>query len=55
VLGCAAAFFVTITVYLIYVRRMNKLLAGTPEQQRQAMKSGVTKQQVELDWRYIGY
>ncbi|KAI1214722.1 major facilitator superfamily domain-containing protein [Annulohypoxylon truncatum] len=54
-LGCNIAFFITITAYLIYVRRINKLLSGTPEQQRRAMKSGVTQQQIDLGWRYIGY
>lgn len=53
--ACAAAFLITITGYLFWVRRMNKLLGGSEEEQRQAMKSGVTAQQVELGWRYIGY
>lgn len=55
VLGCSFAFFVTITVYRFHVRRMNRFLDGTPEQQARAMKSGVTQQQVDLGWRYIGY
>ncbi|KAI0884330.1 major facilitator superfamily domain-containing protein [Annulohypoxylon maeteangense] len=54
-LGCTIAFFITITGYSIYVRRINKLLSGTPEEQRRAMKSGVTQQQIDLGWRYIGY
>lgn len=48
-------FFITITGYLWHVRNMNKLLGGTPEQQARAMKSGVTQQQIDLGWRYIGY
>ena len=55
VLGCAVAFFLTITGYLIHVRRMNKLLGGTPDEQRRAMKGGVTQQQVNMGWRYIGF
>ncbi|OCF56125.1 hypothetical protein L486_06066 [Kwoniella mangroviensis CBS 10435] len=55
VLGCTISFMITITLYKTYVQRMNRLLGGTPEQQRQAMKSGVTQQQVDLGWRYIGY
>ncbi|WWD06976.1 hypothetical protein V865_005073 [Kwoniella europaea PYCC6329] len=55
VLGCTISFMITITLYKMYVQRMNRLLGGTPEQQRQAMKSGVTQQQVDLGWRYIGY
>ncbi|XDG02420.1 hypothetical protein ABKA04_002035 [Annulohypoxylon sp. FPYF3050] len=54
-LGCNIAFFFTITGYAIYVRRINRLLSGTPEEQRRAMKSGVTQQQIDLGWRYIGY
>lgn len=54
-LGCVAGFFIVITVYLLYVRRLNKLLDGTPEEQAKAMKSGVTQQQVDLGWRYIGF
>lgn len=55
VIGCATAFFIVIVGYTIHVRRLNKLLAGTPEEQRRAMKSGVTQQQVDLGWRYLGY
>ena len=55
VLGCSCASFITITFYRSHVRRMNRLLGGTPEEQRRAMKGGVTQQQVDLGWRYIGY
>jgi hypothetical protein len=55
VIGCATAFFIVIVGYTIHVRRLNKLLSGTPEEQRRAMKSGVTQQQVDLGWRYLGY
>ncbi|GAM38009.1 hypothetical protein TCE0_033r08409 [Talaromyces pinophilus] len=54
-IGCATAFFIVIVGYTIHVRRLNKLLSGTPEDQRRAMKSGVTQQQVDLGWRYLGY
>ncbi|KAJ3550212.1 hypothetical protein NM208_g92 [Fusarium decemcellulare] len=54
-LGCTVAFFIVITGYLVHVRRMNQLLGGTPEEQRRAMKGGVTQQQVDLGWRYIGF
>lgn len=40
---------------MLHVRKMNRLLGGTPEEQAQAMKGGVTEQQVALGWRYIGY
>jgi hypothetical protein len=55
VLGCVAAFFITITLYLVHVRRLNKLLGGSAEDQAKAMKSGVTQQQIDLGWRFIGY
>lgn len=54
-LACVAVFFLTITGYRWHVRKLNKLLGGTPEQQNRAMKSGVTQQQIDLGWRYIGY
>ncbi|OKL59295.1 hypothetical protein UA08_05219 [Talaromyces atroroseus] len=54
-LGCVVAFFIVITAYRMHVRGLNKLLSGTPEEQRRAIKSGVTEQQIDLNWRYIGY
>lgn len=54
-MGCTFAFFAAITIYKFHVNKLNKLLAGNSEEQREAMKSGVTQQQVELGWRYIGY
>jgi hypothetical protein len=42
-------------VYTWHVRRLNRLLSGTPEEQRQAMKHGVTQQQVDLGWRFLGF
>ena len=53
--ACAVVFLVTITGYLIWVRRMNKLLDGSEEDQQKVLKSGVTQQQVDLGWRYLGY
>jgi hypothetical protein len=55
VLGCMFAFVIVISVYRFHVRKMNRLLGGTEEEQRRAMKSGVTQQQVDLGWRYIGF
>ena len=55
VLGCATSFFLVLTGYLFYVRKMNRMLGGTPEEQAKVMAGGVTRQQVELGWRYIGY
>ncbi|CAK7231238.1 hypothetical protein SBRCBS47491_007863 [Sporothrix bragantina] len=53
--GCATLLLTTITVYRWHVRRLNRLLDGTPEEVAQAMKSGVTQTQVDLGWRYVGY
>ena len=55
VLACTACFALVITGYLIHVRRLNTLLGGSEEDQQKAKKSGVTQQQVDLNWRYIGY
>jgi divalent metal cation (Fe/Co/Zn/Cd) transporter len=55
VLGCAVSFFITITLYRMHVRKLNRLLDGSEEDQQKAMKSGVTQQQVNLGWRYIGF
>lgn len=49
------AFVIVITGYRFHVRRLNRLLGGSEEDQMRAMKSGVTQQQVDLGWRYIGF
>ena len=54
-LACATMFALVITGYRFYVRRLNALLDGTPEQQRKAVRRGVTQQQVDMGWRYTGY
>lgn len=54
-IGCSVAFFIVITAYRAHVRKMNNLLGGTPEDQLRVIKGGVTSQQVELGWRYIGF
>ncbi|CAK7211100.1 hypothetical protein SCUCBS95973_001016 [Sporothrix curviconia] len=53
--GCATLLLTTITVYRWHVRRLNRLLDGTPDEVAEAMKSGVTHTQVDLGWRYVGY
>lgn len=54
-MGFTSLFALDLTIYRFYVRRLNKKLAGTPEQVRQAMKSGVTEEQVNMGWRYECY
>ncbi|RAO68855.1 uncharacterized protein BHQ10_004867 [Talaromyces amestolkiae] len=54
-IGCAVSFLVTLVVYTWHVRRLNRLLGGTPEEQRRAMKHGVTQQQIDLGWRFLGF
>lgn len=54
-LACSVAFFIVLTIYGAHVRRMNTLLNGTAEDQLLALKGGVTQQQVDLGWRYIGF
>lgn len=34
---------------------MNAYLAGTPEERARVMRAGVTQQQVDLGWRFIGF
>lgn len=48
-------FAITITGYLLYVRRENRLLDGTPEEVEGVLKRGVTQAQVDMGWRYEGY
>ena len=45
----------TITGYKLYIRKQNTLLDGTPEQVVQAMRYGITQEQVDMGWRYEGY
>lgn len=56
VLACAFLFLLTITAYRWHVRGLNRLLDGGREEDMERVKrSGVTQQQIELDWRYVGY
>lgn len=55
-LGCGIVFIISITGYKFWVRRLNKKLAGTPEQQADVMrKHHVSQEQVDMGWRYEGY
>ncbi|WOO85797.1 putative transporter [Vanrija pseudolonga] len=54
-IAAGVAFAITITGYLFYVRRENRLLDGTDEQVARVVRRGVTKEQVAMDWRYEGY
>lgn len=55
VLACAALFALTLTGYKYYVRYLNRLLDGTPEDVQKAMTKGVTKEMVDLGFRFEGY
>jgi hypothetical protein len=55
VLACAALFAFTLTGYKYYVRYLNRLLDGTPEDVQKAMTKGVTKEMVDLGFRFEGY
>jgi hypothetical protein len=55
VIAAAVIFLITITGYKYYVRYQNKLLSGTPEQVKRAMRFGITQEQVDMGWRYEGF
>ena len=55
VLACAALFALTLTGYKYYVRYLNRLLDGPPEDVQKAMTKGVTKDMVDLGFRFEGY
>jgi hypothetical protein len=44
-----------ITAYKFYVRRENRRLDAGGEEAKKAMRHGVTQEQVDLGWRYVGY
>ncbi|KAK2596206.1 hypothetical protein QQS21_006354 [Conoideocrella luteorostrata] len=55
-MGCAALFAVTITVYRWVVLRENKRLdSGDPDQIVKVKKGGVTEEMIQLNWRYGMY
>jgi hypothetical protein len=54
-LAAATMFALVITGYKFYVRRLNKMLDGSLEQQQKVIKAGVTQQQVDMGWRFTGY
>jgi len=55
VLACNLIFLVVFTGYRFYVRRENRRLdAGGPQADR-ARRYGITQEQVDLGWRYVGY
>jgi hypothetical protein len=55
VIACAILFAAVLTGYKYYVRYLNRLLNGSPEDVQKAMKKGVTKEMVELGFRFEGY
>ncbi|WRT70324.1 uncharacterized protein IL334_007322 [Kwoniella shivajii] len=55
VLACNVLFLIIITAYKFYVRRENAKLDAGGEKARHAMRHGITQEQVDLGWRYVGY
>jgi len=49
------AIIAILTAYRFYVRRQNALLDAGGEKAIRAMKGGVSQQQIDLGWRYVGY
>lgn len=55
-MGCGFMFAATITFYRWLVRRENKRLdSGEPEQIAKVVKGGITKEMVDMGWRYEMY
>ncbi len=55
VLAATTLFAITLTVYKFYVTNENRKLDAGGDRAREAMKYGVTQEQVDLGWRYLGY
>ena len=55
VLGALTMFMITITTYRFYVIRENKKLDAGGESRQHAMRHGITQEQIDLGWRYVGY
>jgi hypothetical protein len=54
-MALALVFLTTITGYRFFVRSQNRKLESGPQGQAVAMKNGVTKEMVEMGWRYECY
>jgi hypothetical protein len=44
-----------ITLYKFYVMRENRKLEEGGEAAKHAMRHGITQEQLDLGWRYVGY
>lgn len=55
-LACAIVFIISITGYRFWVLRLNKKLAGSPEEQADVMrKHHVSQEHIDMGWRFEGY
>lgn len=54
-MGATICFFTLNNIYRLYVLRENKKLDAGGESTRHAMRHGVTQEQIDLGWRYVGY
>lgn len=55
VLACNLMFLAVFTAYRLYVRRENRRLDAGGADEAHARRYGVTQEQVDLGWRYVGY
>jgi uncharacterized membrane protein (DUF485 family) len=55
VLGVTVLYATIITVYKFYVTRENKKLDQGGQAAKHAMRHGITQEQIDLGWRYVGY
>jgi hypothetical protein len=55
VLAVTVIFGTTITLYKFWVIKQNKMLDAGGEQAKRAARWGITQEQLDLGWRYVGY
>jgi hypothetical protein len=48
-------FAIVITLYGIWVKRQNNMLEEGGEVAQRACKHGITQEQLDLNWRYVGF
>jgi hypothetical protein len=48
-------FAIDITAYRFWVRRENRKLDTGGDKARETMKGGVTQEQIDMGWRYVGF
>jgi len=55
VLAVTIIFACLITAYRFFVIRENRRLDGGEDEAAKTLKHGVTQEQLDMGWRYVGY